>query len=383
MIKQHILQRGYMKINYFMPTRILMGGDCVFENRELLKELGKKALVVTGKRSAKENGALADVVKALEANGQGYALYDRVMSNPTVDCVYDAAAFAREENCDWVMAVGGGSPMDAAKAAAALAVREIDKSGLFSAAFTAALPLAAIPTTAGTGSEVTPYAILTNPAALTKMSVAAPCLFPRLAFLDPKYTEGLSRAVTINTAIDALSHAVEGMLTLRASNISDLLAKESIGAIAACFAALRGDPDMAVRRKLLWASTLAGMVIANTGTTAVHSMGYQLTYFRNIDHGRANGLLLPEFLRFVTAAQGGRYAGRVGEILSVPGMGSLEEFSSVLDSLLGTRERFQNAELEEYAERTTKAKNVLNGIIKLEQGDILGILQRALVNRNI
>jgi alcohol dehydrogenase class IV len=367
-----------MQINYFMPTRVIMGGDCVFENRGLFKDLGKKALIVTGQKSAKENGSLADVVKALEANGQRYALYDRVMSNPTVDCVFDAASFARSENCDCLIAVGGGSPMDAAKAAAALAVREIEKSGLFTASLTGALPLAAIPTTAGTGSEVTPYAILTNPAALTKMSIGAPCLFPRFAFLDPKYMEGLSRTVTINTAIDALSHAVEGMLTVRSSIMSDLLAKESIGVMAACFGALGGDhPDMAVRRKLLWASTLAGMVIANTGTTAVHSMGYQLTYFNNIDHGRANGLLLPEFLRFVKETEGGRHAGRIGEILSFPGMESLEEFSSVLGGLLGSREKFKAAELEEYAERAVKAKNVLNGIVKLEKEDLLGILKRS------
>jgi alcohol dehydrogenase class IV len=356
-----------------------MGEDCIFENRDLLIGLGKKALIVTGENSAKASGSLADMVKALEANGQTYALYDKVMSNPTVDCVFEAAELAKSGGCSFVAALGGGSPMDAAKAAAALALTKVEKAGVFGARLTEALPVAAVPTTAGTGSEVTQYAILTNDAAGTKTSVAAPALFPRFAFLDARYTAGLNRNITVNTAIDALSHAVEGMLSVRASALSDALARESIAAIAGCLPVLEaaGTIDMDTRRKLLYASTLAGMVIANTGTTAVHAMGYLLTYNKNIDHGRANGLLFTHFLKFIEEKEKIPGSRRIPAILSALGMQNLDELGRSLDKLLGTREKCIPAELEQYAETAIKAKNISNCVIRADREDLLAIFTKS------
>jgi alcohol dehydrogenase class IV len=364
-----------MKLDYYMPTKIVTGENCIFENRNLLVGLGKKALIVTGKNSARANGSLADMVRALEANGQAYTLYDKVMSNPTVDCVFEAADLAKSGGCSFVAALGGGSPMDAAKAAAALARIKVQKAELFGAALTDALPVAAVPTTAGTGSEVTQYAILTNDAAGTKTSVASPALFPRFAFLDARYMAGLDRNITVNTAIDALSHAVEGMLSVRASALSDVLARESIAAIAACFPVLEaaGTIGTDTRWKLLYASTLAGMVIANTGTTAVHAMGYLLTYNKNIDHGRANGLLFASFLKFIEEKEKNSGSRRIPAILSALGMQNVDEFGRNLDKLLGVREKLTSAELEQYAKTAIKAKNILNCVIRAEQADLLEI----------
>jgi alcohol dehydrogenase class IV len=363
-----------MSMNYFMPTKIVMGEDCVFQNRLLLKELGTRALVVTGKHSAKANGALDDVRRALEANDQSFYVFDQVMSNPTVDCVFDGAGAAKKEGCDFVIAIGGGSPMDAAKTVAALAVMDITRSQIFSASYPRALPLAAIPTTAGTGSEVTPYAILTNDEAKTKTNLSSPALFARLALLDAKYLAGLSRAVTVNTAVDALSHAVEGMLSVRASPLSDTLARESIRSIAECFPALQSDSlSPAHREKLLLASTLAGMVIANTGTTVVHVMGYQLTYWQHIDHGRANGLLLGEFLECYAEKERSHPAHRVAEILAILGMESPRALSQILDGLFGSREKISRAELESYAERAMTGKNIANSYIPPDYQDLMRI----------
>jgi alcohol dehydrogenase class IV len=362
-----------------MPTKVVMGEHCVSQNRLLLRELGKRALIVTGRNSARANGSLDDVVQALEANGQSFYLFDQVMSNPTVDCVFEAAGAAKKEGCDFVIAIGGGSPMDAAKAAAALALTDIPRSQVFVSAYPRALPLAAIPTTAGTGSEVTPYAILTNDEAKTKTSLASPALFPRLALLDAKYLDGLSRAVTVNTALDALSHAIEGFLSVRASPLSDLLAEESVRLIAGSFAVLGGErysPEL--RRKLLWASTLAGMVITNTGTTAVHALGYQLTYWKNIDHGRANGLLLGEFLRFCAEKEQVLPERRAKKLLSVMGLESPEAFSRLLDGLLGIREHLSEAERESYVLRALAAKNIANCYIKPDAQDLLQIYAASL-----
>jgi alcohol dehydrogenase class IV len=362
-------------MQYYMPTRVIAGNRCLVENRALLKELGEKALIVTGKRSAKANGSLADAEKALDQNGQRWALYDKVMSNPTVDCALEIVHAFKEERCDFVLALGGGSPMDAAKAAAALAAQTVPRAEIFSAAFTQAFPLAAVPTTAGTGSEVTPYAILTDDTAETKLSIATPAIFPRLAFLDAAYMRGLDRAVLINTTLDALSHAVEGMLSVRASAISDSLAKKSLAIISSHFVAIgQGRLETNILEELLQASTLAGMVIANTGTTAVHALGYSLTYYKNIDHGRANGLLLARFLAFVEKTR----PVRIAEILSCMKMGTLADFGSALDGLLGERERLSPDEIGHYAKKAMKTGNIANSAPHPAETELVEILQESL-----
>ncbi|MHC6202375.1 iron-containing alcohol dehydrogenase family protein [Breznakiellaceae bacterium SP9] len=365
-----------MKFPYYMPTKIIAGTDCLWENRALLRELGTKAMIITGGASSKANGSLDDAKKALSENGQAFAVFDAVMSNPTVDCVFEAAAQIKRNNCDFIVSIGGGSPLDAAKVAAALAVTPCEKDAIFTAVFTKALPIAAVPTTAGTGSEVTPNGVLTNDTAKTKTSVASPALFARYAFLDAKYTDTLSARITINTAIDALSHAIEGMLSVKASAISDALALQSIALSAQCFQALKASSlGTREREKLLLASTLGGMVIANTGTTAVHALGYSLTYFKHIDHGRANALLLGAYLRFVAAKE----TGRIASILNALDMHSLNELCTLLDALLGAREQCNQAELEAWADTAINAKNITNCAVRPERSDLLAILQQSLL----
>lgn len=170
--------------------------------------------------------------------------------------------------------------MDAAKAIATLAVQERTDEDIFAGGYEAkALPMAHVPTTAGTGSEVTPYSILTNDARQTKTSISSPAMFPRLAFLDGKYMENLPVASTVNTALDAFSHAVEGMLSRNATPLSDTLAKESLRMLYPLLSKTAGTLTLEERDELLYASMLAGMTIAQSGTTAVHGMGYSLTYF--------------------------------------------------------------------------------------------------------
>ena len=119
-----------MNLGFYMPTKVIVGKNCVRENSDVFK-IGKKALIVTGKNSAKSSGALDDVKYALEKNNIEYVIFDKVMSNPTVECVYDGAETAMEEEVDFVIAIGGGSPMDSAKAIALLAVSDIERKNLF------------------------------------------------------------------------------------------------------------------------------------------------------------------------------------------------------------------------------------------------------------
>ena len=365
-----------MQFQYYMPVRIVCGEDCVRKNHEMFAQFGRRALIVTGKSSAK-NGALDDVKFALEQNGQGYAVYTDVPANPTVACVQAGAEEARRIRADFVVAIGGGSPMDAAKAIAVLA-RQNAEEGIFSHAIGEdVLPMLHIPTTAGTGSEVTQYSILTNDEKQTKTSISAPSLFPKIAFLDGKYMNSLSKEVTVNTALDAVSHAAEGILSVRAGALSDVLARESLKIVFGEYPALlSGEFTAESRSNLLYGATLAGMVIANTGTTPVHGMGYSLTYFRGVPHGRANGLLLPAFLQECEKS----VPERVRMICDALGMGT-EAFSEKVAALLGDRERFSEEELRDYAHRASLNKNIKNCCVYFSEERLLAVLCRALGRR--
>ncbi|MEA4814440.1 MAG: iron-containing alcohol dehydrogenase family protein [Oscillospiraceae bacterium] len=359
-----------MKQNFYLPTKIIMDTDCVAANAKQLAALGTKALIVTGAHSAHVNGSLDDVTQALKSEGRAYKVFDKVEPNPTVECVYAGAKCARDAGCDFVIAIGGGSPMDSAKAIAMLAIQDIPEAKIFSGGYKERLPLCCIPTTAGTGSEVTQYSILTNDSAKTKTSLASPVLFPDLALLDSKYMASLPRSTMINTVLDSMSHSAEGYLSVKSTAFSDTLALKAMRIIGRCLerlgtGGLNGDD----RADLLLASTMGGMVIVHTGTTAVHAMGYSLTYFRHIDHGRANGILLTEFLKRAERA----CPERTADILTALGFSSFTDMERKLNLLLGKKEKITGEELSEYADIAIKAGNIANCLWKPERSDLYDI----------
>ncbi len=344
-----------MEFNFNMPTNLYFGRDCINENRQLFSSYGKKALIVTGRKSAKLNGSLKDVCSALDSADIPYAVFDRVEANPSVETVREAASMSRKEEADFIIGIGGGSPLDAAKAIAVLAVNDLEDDEIFATSWPVRpLPVVAVPTTAGTGSEATQYSILTYNKIENKKSIASELIFPVASYLDGRYTGTLSRTTTINTAVDALSHSVEGYLSLRATEIIRPLALESIAILGNSLKTLLADKPVSddERDNLLYASMLAGMVIAHTGTTAVHAMGYPLTYFRDVDHGRANGLLMYGYLKFLEKDP------KVGEILSAMKLKDLEEFRDMADTLFGEKERFTDEEIEKFVETAMTGKNI-------------------------
>ena len=348
-----------MEFSYEMPTRLISGRNCVREKAGEMKAFGKKAIIVTGRHSAKENGALEDILFALQENGQDYVLYDQAIPNPPISCARKGAKLAAEEGADFVIAIGGGSPMDTGKAVALMAKKELEDEQLFSRSYDeGVLPIVCVPTTAGTGSEVTRVAVLTYPAKETKCSIGGRAMFSRLSYLDGKYMAALSREVTLNTAIDAISHAVEGMLSKAASRMSDRLGEESIRILASYLPKIdqmEGKSEglsLEDRDRLLYAAMLAGMVIANTGTNVVHAMGYGLTYFLGTDHGRANGLLMAAYLKKVEEEQ----PEKVGHILQVMGYESTDDLKEKWAAFLGERECLTEEEIEKYTDIVLKTK---------------------------
>ena len=285
-----------MNLGFYMPTKVIVGKDCVRENSDVFK-IGKKALIVTGKNSAKLSGALDDVKYALEKNNIEYVIFDKVMSNPTVECVYDGAETAMEEEVDFVIAIGGGSPMDAAKAAAARLARP-DKPlsqlvGLLKVRRRIP-PLIAVPTTAGTGSETTIAAVVTG-SDHHKYAISDLCLIPRYAILDPALTVGLPPHITAETGMDALTHAVEAYLS-RFYNTKQtrLLAENAVVTIFTHLErAYRDSTSLPDRAAMLQASFDAGAAFTRASVGNVHAIAHTLGGLYGVPHGLANAVLLP------------------------------------------------------------------------------------------
>lgn len=360
-----------MQFSFQIATKVLFGRGCIAENRDEFRKLGKRAVVVTGRNSGKASGALDDIEQALKDTGVEFTVFDGIDNNPSLENVEEAGKFAAGFKPDFIVGVGGGSPLDAAKAVATLAVNDMPPEELFKNSFAVRpLPIVAVPTTAGTGSEVTPYSIITRKDLQTKMSFGNADTFPKLAFMDAAYTETLSYETTVNTAVDALSHAIEGYLSRRSTFMSDVFAVEAMALFGECLEGLlKNKIDFNLREKLLYMAMLGGMVISHTATTIVHGMGYSLTYFLDIPHGRANGLLLAEYLKFNRDA----VEEKTKKVLSLLGMASIEEFRKVTDTLMGNDLQLGEEQMEQFASLAMKQKSAGYNIKRVEKQDLIKI----------
>ena len=369
-----------MEFRFSMPTEILFGAACVTQHGDVFSRYGKRALLVTGKRSARVSGAFADVETALERQAIAWQVFDGVGENPTFAQVEAGAAMARQFRPDMIIAIGGGSPLDAAKAIAMLAANDMPAAALFDGRYgKPALPILAIPLTAGTGSEVTPYAILTDDAHQTKRSFATPDIFPKVAFLDARYTASLSPTVTVHTAVDALSHLLEGYLSRLATVLTDSLALTGMAAFAQVIPALKaGSFSADDREKLLYVSLLGGMVIAQTRTTAVHALGYSLTYFRHVPHGQANGLLMGEYLRYNLPVCGEKIAA----LLKVLDLTDVAGFSELMTALVGEGPSLSAAEVKQFAAIAGQAASVAWTARVPDEDDLADMLKASLTVRD-
>lgn len=365
---------------FYMPTEVVFGEGVVDQVGEIATRWGKRALVVTGRRSARESGALERVEKSLSEAGAACILFDRVTPNPSVEMVAEGARYARETEADLIVAIGGGSPMDAGKGIAIFATNEGAVREYFGVKTypEPPLPILTIPTTAGTGSEVTEYAIITDLQSKDKKSLASPAIFPKVAVADPTLTCTMSPEITVDTGIDALTHAAEGYLAKRATPLSDALALESMRIIRRSLKRVWEDgEDLGARSELLYASMLAGMVIAQTGTTMLHGMGYPLTVFHGIPHGHANGMLLPYVLAFDREAVPEK-VDRITELFGST-LDDLQRFEEELGLSTDLSEALPDTDtLDEMTDHVMGAKNLLNNPRPVARADVEAIWRQAL-----
>jgi len=292
--------------DFHLPTKILFGRGRVHDIGSHVPGAARRVLVVTDRGVATRTPALDAVRRGLE--GHDVRVFDGVEENPCLATVEAGIKEARDFGAQLVVGLGGGSPMDAAKGVALAAVHDGALRGLLAGDQPSrrALPVVAVPTTSGTGSEVTPYAVFTDPQAGNKIGYGHPSIFPAVAIVDPDLSAGMPVTVALNTGLDVLAHALEAYLSTIASPLSDTLALEASATVLAHLApAIRKEPESIDR--MAYAAMLAGVAITHGSTILPHIMGYPLTMFHGVPHGRASAVLLAPVLDFL------RRAGRVPE----------------------------------------------------------------------
>ena len=289
-----------MNMNFHQTTELYTGRGCVAAKGALMARLGKKCLILTGATAAKACGALADVTAVLDGCGIEYRVYDRVGQNPAMENCVEAGELAREYGAEFIIGIGGGSPIDAAKAAAAVAANPgLDHGELVKSRFPVhPLPIVAVGTTAGTGTEVTGVAVITDYDG-EKKSLRGPMLYPALAYGDPGYTMSLPDYFTRSTAVDALAHCTESYFSQAANEISSAFAVRGVQLLMEGFAAIaeKGTEELSYeeREKLYYGSIYGGYALTVTSTVFPHGIGLILSEKRGLPHGLACGVFQPKF----------------------------------------------------------------------------------------
>ena len=284
---------------YFLPVNIEFGSGKVAKAGELTKPYGKKALIVTGHSSAKKSGLYDKVKDSLKAEGIDAVLFDKVAQNPLTTTAAEGAAFAKDNGCDVVVAIGGGSIMDCAKAIAFLAVNDGDVSDYIfgKKASDTALPIILIPTTCGTGSEGNGFAVLTNPDNGDKKSLRCNAIVAKVSIVDPECMMTMPKHVPASVGFDALCHNMEAYTSKIAQPFTDALSLYAVDLIAHNLVDVyKGTGSKDSWEKITLASTIGGMVINTTGVTLAHGMEHPASGLKDIVHGKGLAALTPTII---------------------------------------------------------------------------------------
>ena len=311
------------KIATFQTTsRIVMGAGSLENIGAEVKRLGSGRAVVITDPGLVKTGIVAKVEDLLSAAGLKVTRFDEVEADPSYETAVKAAEQVKRAGADVIVGIGGGSAQDVAKVASVLGTNEGPVAKYFGIDLlpNPGVKLILVPTTAGTGSEVTPIAILSDHHEKLKKGIVSPYLFPSTAILDPLLTLGLPPHVTAATGMDALIHAVESFTSKNATSMTDLLAMQAIRMICANIrTAFANGDNIEARAEMLEASMLAGMAFANAGVTAVHAFAYPIGAEYHIPHGVANSIMLVpvmEFNMFGNIAKFARLAELLGECVN-------------------------------------------------------------------
>lgn len=289
-------------VNVFQTTRrIIFGAGSVGRLPEELGRLGAKKIAIVTDPGIAESGILAETEKKLESGGFETTVFKEVEPDPRYEIVEKAADHIRQSGAGAIVGIGGGSPLDIAKVASVRVKNDQPVSSFFGIDMVPARGLETIlvPTTAGTGSEVTPIAILSDEKEKLKKGIVSPYLFPDACILDPELTVNLPPHITAATGMDALIHAVEAYTSRNASRFTDILAEKAMRLVYGNIRKAYADGEnIEARSSMLEGSLLAGMAFANAGVTAVHAFAYPIGAEFHIPHGMANSIMLLPVMKF-------------------------------------------------------------------------------------
>jgi len=326
------------RITLFRTTpRIVMGPGAIGQlGDEICEMKAKKVLLVTDKGIV-EAGLIKPALESLEKSEINHAVFDGVEPDPRYEIAADCVSMIRHEKVDLVIGFGGGSAIDIAKSAAIMATNEAPIAEYFGIDLIPkpGLPTVMVPTTAGTGSEVTPIAILSDEGEKLKKGIVSPYLFPSIAILDPELTLGLPPNITASTGMDALIHAIEAYTSVNATDMTDILAFRAMELVYHNIrTAYANGNNLPARSSMMEGSLLAGMAFANAGVTAVHAFAYPIGAQFHIPHGVANTLMLPHVMRFNLLGNLSKFAD-ISEAfdLSIEGMDELQTAEMFVEAI--------------------------------------------------
>lgn len=294
-----------MEFQFLVPVKIVFGQGKIKETGNLCKSLGTRAVIVTGKNSAKKSSALDRLLESLETENISAVVYDQVVGEPDVIAVDRGVTFLKEEGCDMVIGLGGGSALDVAKIMAMIAVHGGSAQKYFGAKASQSLmlkdglPFIAVPTTSGTASEVTRNAVIKNLENGLKQSIYADNMFAKLAILDPDLTLTAPPKVTAEAGMDAFTHGLESYLSIKANPLTEALSYKAVGLIFNSLErAVKNSLDIEARKNMTLGSLIAGVSFGNVGLGLCHGISPALGSLYPVTHGVSNAVLLPYVLEY-------------------------------------------------------------------------------------
>lgn len=306
--------------SYFCPTRLQFGAGLTHSIGKLVSDLGfRSVLLVSGPGATRKSAGFAALASGLDAAGVSYSVFDQVTPDPTAEVVAVAAAAILDGRHEALVAYGGGSPIDCAKSAALVAANGVPMLEMVYGRVKPArpaLPLIAVPTTAGTGSEMSNAAVTTDKATGRKLGYSSDSFYPRVALIDPDNHVTMPPGVTAATGMDALTHVIESYLSLDANTVCDAIDLHAAGLIAKALPkAYENGADIEARSAMAVASSTAGIAFSQTGLGMVHGFAHPVGAKFGVAHGTANAVILP----YVLAALTSHAAPRLRDIAAVMG----------------------------------------------------------------
>lgn len=306
-----------MARKFLAPKTIWLGAYALLSAEADICGLGTKALIVTGKSMIRQ-GYMEMLTDLLDNNGVGWEIYSGISGEPTDRMIETGVSIFREKNCDFIIGFGGGSPLDAAKAIGILSITKSRLSDFMGKEISGPIPpVAAIPSTAGTGSEVTQFTIITDTQTDVKMLLKGSALIPAVAVIDPVFTAQAAEKVTVAAGLDALTHAVEAYTSKKAYDQSDRYAISAVKRIFRFLPLVLQNPaNLEYREQMSFAAYEAGVSFSNSSVTLVHGMSRPIGALFHVPHGLSNAMLLPVCLECALEGAYDRF-GELGRAIGV------------------------------------------------------------------